>query len=95
MCVGVVGSRKATEYGLRASHELSRDLARSVVVVSGLAWGIDEAAHRGALKAGGVTIAVLGSGLDGGDSSRKRELANEIIAHGGAVMSEFPLRCPH
>ena len=94
VCVGVVGSRKATEYGLRASHELSRDLARSVVVVSGLAWGIDEAAHRGALKAGGVTIAVHGSGLDGGDSSRKRELANEIIAHGGAVMSELPPEMP-
>lgn len=94
VCVGVVGSRKATDYGLRAAHDLSRDLARHVVVVSGLAWGIDEAAHQGTLDAGGVTIAVLASGLDGGDSSRKRELTADIIAHGGAVISEFAPKVP-
>lgn len=94
VCVGVVGSRKATEYGLRAAHDLSRDLARRVVVVSGLAWGIDEAAHQGTLDAGGMTIAVLASGLDGGDSSRKRELAADIAAHGGAVISEFAPEVP-
>lgn len=94
VCVGVVGSRKATEYGLRAAHDLSRDLARRVVVVSGLAWGIDEAAHQGTLDAGGMTIAVLASGLDGGDSSRKQQLAHTIIAQGGAIISEFAPEVP-
>lgn len=94
VCIGVVGSRKATEYGLRVAHDLSRDLARRVVVVSGLAWGIDEAAHQGTLDAGGITIAVLASGLDGGDSSRKRELTADIVAHGGAIISEFAPEVP-
>lgn len=94
VCVGVVGSRKATEYGLRAARELSRDLAQSVVIVSGLAWGIDEAAHQGALDANGTTVAVLASGLSGNDSAHKRALANAIVEKGGAVISEFAPEVP-
>lgn len=94
LCVGVVGSRRATDYGLRASHDLSRDLARHVVIVSGLADGIDDAAHRGALDANGSTVAILAGGLDGQDRERKRVLADTIIAHGGAVVSEFSPEYP-
>ncbi|MBI1908374.1 DNA-protecting protein DprA [Candidatus Uhrbacteria bacterium] len=95
MTLGVVGSRKATDYGLRVAHDMSRDLAsRGIVIVSGLAWGIDEAAHRATLDAGGVTIAVLASGLDGQDAPRKDALARAIVDAGGCVMSEFPPTMP-
>ncbi len=89
VCVGVVGSRRATDYGLRVAKHLSHELARRVVIVSGLADGIDDAAHRGALEAHGSTVAIVAGGLDGQDRERKQLLANEIIAHGGAVISEF------
>lgn len=89
--VAIVGTRRASDYGRR----LARDLAAGLVehgftVVSGLAYGIDAAAHRGALEAGGRTIAVLGSGIDRVYPSRHVSLARDV-AGCGAVLSEYPL----
>jgi len=90
LAVAVVGSRAATPYGLRMAEELASELAtRGVTVVSGLARGIDGAAHRGALRAGGRTIAVLGSGVDVIYPPEHRRLAAEIQEH-GALVSQFP-----
>ncbi len=95
LCIGVVGSRAATPYGLRVASELSGALAaKGIVIVSGLAWGIDEAAHKATVDVGGITIAILGCGLDGNDAQRKKNLAEKIIALGGAIISEFPPEMP-
>lgn len=89
--VAMVGARRATPYGRRMAETIARDLARSAVcVVSGLARGIDSAAHRGALTGGGRTIAVLGSGLDRCYPEEHLALFREIAAQ-GAVVTEFPL----
>ncbi len=89
--VGVVGSRHTTIYGRETSEKLSYQLAQAgFVVVSGLARGIDTAAHRGALKGGGRTLAVLGGALDCLYPPENADLAREIARH-GAVLSEFPL----
>ncbi len=89
--VAIVGSRRATHYGLEAAREFGRDLAaQGVTVVSGLALGADAAAHRGALEAGGRTLAVLGSSLDRPYPRRNLELLEEVV-QSGAVISEFPL----
>jgi DNA processing protein len=88
--VAVVGTRKASPYGRAVAERLAEDLAsRGVVIVSGLALGIDAIAHAGALK-GGRTVAVLGSGLNELYPRAHRRLA-EKIAENGAVISEFPL----
>lgn len=89
--IAVVGSRSATDYGISIANELSKELAlRQLGIVSGMAKGIDTAAHKGALAAGGKTIAVLGSGL-----SRIYPAENEKLFHkiseNGAVISEFPM----
>jgi DNA processing protein len=90
LAIAVVGSRRATPYGLTAARELGRALAGSgFTVVSGLARGIDAAGHRGALEGEGRTIAVLGSGLDRLYPIEHRRLA-ESIARQGAVVTEFP-----
>jgi DNA processing protein len=98
-CVAVVGSRHATSYGLSTTRRLSGDLAgRGVTVVSGLARGIDTAAHEGALQGGGTTVAVLGSGLANIYPQENQGLSRRIAAQGGAVVSEFPLQAgpdPH
>jgi DNA processing protein len=74
---------------------LARDLAsRGVTIVSGLARGIDAAAHRGAIEAGGRTVAVMGTGLDEIYPRDHRKLADEILEKGGALISEFPLKTP-
>jgi len=87
--VAIVGARRASEYGRRVAFEVARDLARAgVTVVSGLAAGIDAAAHRGALEAGGRTVAVLGTGLDVVYPSWHGELA-EAVARQGALVTEF------
>jgi len=90
LAVAIVGSRRATPYGLEVAEHLAAELAlRGVTIVSGLARGIDTAAHRGALSAHGRTLAVLGSGTDVIYPSENRRLAAEI-ARQGAVVSQFP-----
>lgn len=90
-CVAVVGSRNATAYGLDAARQLSAELVRlKFTVVSGMALGIDTAAHEGALSGRGRTVAVLGSGLNQVYPAENRKLA-ERIAASGAVISEFAL----
>ena len=89
--VAIVGSRHATPYGRKTTKRLSRDLARhAITVVSGMARGIDTAAHEGVLEAEGITVAVLGSGLECIYPRENRKLF-ERIADSGAVISEFPL----
>jgi DNA processing protein len=88
--VTIVGARRASAYGLRTAEQLAYDLtAAGVTVVSGMALGIDAAAHRGALRAGGPTIAVLGNGPDVVYPSVHRRL-HEQICETGAVVSEYP-----
>ena len=90
--IAMVGTRRATSYGLSVAERLAHDLAKAGwSILSGLAVGIDAAAHRGALSAGGVTVGVIGSGLDRFYPDENRELAREIVRNGGAVVSEFPL----
>jgi DNA processing protein len=92
--VAIVGARRATPYGLRMAESIARGLARAAVaVVSGLARGIDAAAHRGALAGGGRTIAVLGSGLFRCYPPEHEPLMREI-AERGAVITEFGLDAP-
>jgi DNA processing protein len=91
LAVAIVGSRRASPYGLRTAEGLGADLgARGVTVVSGLARGVDTAAHRGALGVGGRTVAVLGSGVDVVYPPENRRLAAEV-ATAGAVVSQFPM----
>lgn len=88
--VAIVGTRKATGYGLKAARELARDLAgQDVIIVSGLALGIDAEAHKGALDANGKTLAVLGSGINQIYPATNQSLAKKIIEQGGALISEF------
>src|SRR5438046_6728900 len=92
--IAVVGARRASEYGRRIAEELARGLAQAgVTVVSGLATGIDGAAHRAALAAGGRTVAVFGTGIDRVYPSWHRGLAAAIAARGGLVR-EFPCGAP-
>ncbi len=94
-CVAVVGSRRCSTYGENASLMLSRDLAeRGITIVSGLARGIDTAAHRGAINGHGKTIAVLGTGIDEVYPTENAKLIDEILDSGGAIISQFPLGTP-
>jgi DNA processing protein len=89
--VAIVGSRRPSPYGEAVAERLAGDLAAAgVVVVSGLALGIDAAAHEGALTGGGVTVAVLGTGVDVIYPRSNSELAARILAEGGVVVTEFP-----
>jgi DNA processing protein len=88
--VTIVGSRRATSYGREVARDLSRELAAAgLIVISGLAFGIDACAHRGALDAGGATIAVLGCGPDTAYPAAHRALWRQV-AETGAVISELP-----
>lgn len=92
--LAVVGSRRCSTYGTNAANFLARELAaHGVTIVSGLARGIDGAAHRGALEAGGKTIGVIGTGMDVIYPKEHKKLAEEMIAT-GAIVSEFPLGTP-
>ncbi len=92
LAIALVGSRRCSPYGLRMAERLGHSLARvGLTVVSGLARGIDAAAHRGALKAGGRTLAVLANGLSSVYPPEHEDLAAEIADH-GAVLSEMPMR---
>ncbi|GAB6164394.1 DNA-processing protein DprA [Thermostilla marina] len=92
LAIAVVGTRQASQYGLSVAKNLAATLARrGMTIVSGLARGIDAAAHRGAIEAGGRTIAVLGSGVLNVYPPEHRGLADEV-ARCGAVVSEMPLR---
>ncbi len=92
--IAIVGSRQATPYGLRITETLARELSGAgFTIVSGLARGIDAAAHRAALEAGGRTIAVLGCGLDVNYPPEHARLREEIAAS-GAVLTELPAGTP-
>ena len=90
--IALVGSRRCTPYGLRVCEKLSRSLGRAgLTVVSGLARGIDAAAHRGAMKGGGRTLAVVANGLEEIYPPEHAELADQI-AGSGAILTEMPMR---
>ncbi|MDO8260280.1 MAG: DNA-processing protein DprA, partial [Candidatus Magasanikbacteria bacterium] len=94
LAVAVVGSRNATPYGRQVTERLVFDIVKNgLTIVSGLARGIDSAAHRAALDSNGRTIAVLGCGVDLVYPAENKKLAEEI-AKNGAVVSEFPLGFP-
>jgi DNA processing protein len=90
--IAVVGTRAPSAYGLGMAEMLSRDLAaRRMVILSGMARGVDTAAHKGALSAGGRTVAVWGTGLDVVYPKENKRLAEEIVLCGGSIVSEQPM----
>lgn len=94
LMIAIVGTRRPTTYGIAATERLASDLATAgLTIVSGLARGIDTSAHKGALAAGGNTIAVFGSGVDHVYPAENRKLA-ETMVEKGLLISEFPMGCP-
>ena len=92
--IAMVGSRRCSTYGRNVAEKLARELAeRGVTIVSGLARGVDSAAHRGALEGRGLTVAVMGTGLDAVYPKENRKLAAKIAEH-GVLVTEFPLATP-
>jgi DNA processing protein len=88
--IAVVGTRQPSPYGSGMAEMLSRDLARrGLVIQSGMARGVDTCAHRGALEAGGATVAVWGTGIDVIYPKENKKLAEQIVAQGGAIVTEF------
>jgi DNA processing protein len=89
--LAIVGSRKASEYGLKTAFQFGKEIAElGFTVISGMALGVDSAAHKGALKAGGRTIAVMGCGLNNIYPQSGLNLSKEILKK-GAIVSEYPL----
>jgi DNA processing protein len=90
--IAVVGTRSPSPYGAGMAELLSRDLAnRRLVILSGMARGVDTAAHKGAIDAGGKTVAVWGTGIDVIYPKENKKLAESIVASGGTIVSEYPL----
>src|SRR3984885_4515607 len=90
--IAVVGTRQPSPYGAGMAELLSRDLAnRRLVILSGMARGVDTAAHKGAIEAGGKTVAVWGTGIDVIYPKENKKLAEQIVATGGTIVSEYPL----
>lgn len=91
LAIAMIGSRKATAYGIQATEYISRQLAeKGTVIVSGLARGIDSAGHKGSLAVGGKNVGVLGCGIDVVYPRENKKLFNDVIAN-GCIISEFPL----
>jgi DNA processing protein len=90
--IAVVGTRHPTPYGVGMAERLACDLAaRGLVIFSGMARGVDSAAHRGALNGRGQTVAIWGTGIDEVYPKENRKLSDQILAAGGAIITEFPL----
>ena len=90
--IAVVGTRAPSAYGAGMAELLSRDLAnRRVIIMSGMARGVDTAAHKGALDAGGKTVAVWGTGLDVVYPKENKRLAEQIVLTGGTIVTEYPM----
>lgn len=90
--IAIVGTRRPSPYGLHMTEQVAGKLSRAqITIVSGLAYGIDAAAHRAAVNVGTPTIAVMGTGINRVYPWDHRELAEEIIAQGGALVTEFPV----
>lgn len=91
--IAVIGCRDCSRDGAKTAYSLSYELAKKgIVVISGLARGIDTCSHKGTVDAKGKTIAILGSGLDVIYPKENRELYKKIIDTGGAIVSEYPMR---
>ncbi|MBI2012957.1 MAG: DNA-protecting protein DprA [Candidatus Colwellbacteria bacterium] len=89
--IAIVGTRKATTAGIGIAEEMAAGLAKQgIIIISGLAMGIDTAAHKGALSVGGKTVAVLGNGINEIYPAQNEKLAEEILDSGGAIISEYP-----
>ncbi len=96
MAIAIVGTRKATTQGKLMARQLAKELAsRGIVIVSGLALGIDTAAHEGAIEAKGTTIGVLSDGLESIYPSQNTALADMMIRLGGALVSEYATKSPY
>ena len=94
-CVAIVGCRKCTVYSAKATEKIAYNLAKNnIIIVSGLAIGVDSYAHKGAIRANGRTIAVVAHGLDMIYPQINRELAIQIVKTGGAIISEYPIKTP-
>src|SRR5882762_9754689 len=90
--IAMVGTRHPTPYGMGMAERLSKDLAaRGLVIISGMARGVDTASHRGAITVGGKTVAVFGTGIDVMYPKENSRLAEQILSLGGALISEFPV----
>lgn len=88
--VAIVGSRKPTSYGKEVTYQIAYDLAGyGIIVISGLAYGVDGIAHRACLDAGGITLGVMANGVDTVYPATHKSLASEIVKKGGAIISEY------
>lgn len=93
--VAIVGSRKATAYGIETAHQLAKELsAAGITIVSGGARGIDSASHTGAMEGGAPTVVVLACGLDRVYPPENRNLFHQVVERGGTMISEYPPGTP-